>query len=232
MKTPLPTSSPRVSKRWVLAIAAALFAAAAAAHEAPKVAADFDPPAAGTYRLERIMQAPDGTIVDTNRKRRQLAAYTHGKVTLLSLMFTTCSDEKGCPLAFYTIDMIKRDLEKSKAARGRVQLVSLSFDPEHDTPDVMRAYGGKHAKGGNPVPWHFLTTASKRDVSPILDGFGQDVSKAADGQGDAELMHVLKLFLIDKDGWVREIYTTSYLIPQVVVNDIKTLLIEEGVKAN
>lgn len=231
------TRSPRASNRWAVVVAATLFAAAlfaevAAAHEAPKVPADFDPPAPGTYSLERIMQAPDGRILDANSKRGQLAAYTHGKVTLLSLMYTACSDETGCPLAFYTIDMIKRDLEKSKAARGRVQVVSLSFDPEHDTPEVMRAYGGKHVKGGSPVPWHFLTAASKRELAPMLDGFGQDVSKAAKGQADKELVHVLKLFLIDKEGWVREIYSTSYLIPQVVVNDIKTLLIEDGVKVN
>jgi len=232
MKTTATINSLRASKRLVAVVAATMFVAAAAAHQPPKVAADFDAPAPGTYQLERIMQAPDGTVVNTSRKRRQLAAYTHGKVTLLSLMFTTCSDEKGCPLAFYTIDLIKRDLEKSSGVGGRVQFVSLSFDPEHDTPEVMRAYGGKHVKGGNPVPWYFLTTASKRELGPMLDGFGQDVSKSATGQGDSELIHVLKLFLIDKDGWVREIYTTSYLVPQVVVNDIKTLLIEDGVKVN
>jgi protein SCO1/2 len=219
-------------KSRLIALAASLFAFAAAAHEPPAVPADFDPPAPGSYRLERIMPSPDGRIVDANRKAAQLARYTRGKVTLLSLMYTACSDETGCPLAFYTIDMIKRDLEKSRAARGRVQVVSLSFDPEHDTPEVMRAYGGKHVKGGSPVPWYFLTTASKRDLAPLLDGFGQDVSKAAQAQGDQELMHVLKLFLIDKDGWVREIYTTSYLVPRVVVNDVKTLLIEDGVKLN
>jgi cytochrome oxidase Cu insertion factor (SCO1/SenC/PrrC family) len=213
-------------------IAVALFAAAAAAHQEPKVAADFDPPAPGTYRLERIMQAPDGKVVDTSRKPGQLAAYTRGKITLLSLMYTSCSDENGCPLAFYSIDMIKRDLEKSTAARGRVRVVSLSFDPAHDTPEVMRAYGRDHLEAGNPVPWYFLTTTSKRDVAPMLDGFGQDVSKAAKAQRDQELLHVLKLFLIDKDGWVREIYTTSYLVPRVVVNDVKTLLIEDGVKMN
>jgi protein SCO1/2 len=230
MKTPT-TRLLRASNRAVV-VAAVLFAAAAAAHEIPKVQADFDPPAPGTYSLERIMPAPDGKVLDANRKSGQLATYTHGKVTLLSLMYTSCSDGKGCPMAFFTIDLIKHDLEKSKAARGRVQMVSLSFDPEHDTPEVMRAYGGKHVKGGSPVPWHFLTTSSKREVAPVLDGFGQDVSKAADAQNDKELMHVLKLFLIDKDGWVREIYTSSYLVPKVVVNDIKTLLIEEGIRVN
>ena len=219
-------------KSWLVAIPATLFAAGAAAHQPSAVPADFDPPAPGSYRLERIMPAPDGRIVDASRKAGQLARYTRGKVTLLSLMYTTCSDETGCPLAFYTIDLIKRDLEKSRAARGRVQVVSLSFDPERDTPEVMRVYGGRHVGSDGPVPWHFLTTPSKRDLAPLLDGFGQDVSKAAQPQGGQELMHVLKLFLIDKDGWVREIYTTSYLVPRVVVNDVKTLLIEDGVKAN
>jgi cytochrome oxidase Cu insertion factor (SCO1/SenC/PrrC family) len=220
------TRSPLASNGWVVVIAAAL-SAAAAAHDAPKAETDFVPPAPGSYRLERIMQAPDGAVVDANRNGRQLAYYTRGKVTLLSLMFTSCSDENGCPLAFYALDLIKRDLEKSGAAVGRVRLVSLSFDPEHDTPEVMRAYGGEHAKRSDPVAWHFLTTASKRELAPMLDGFGQDVSKPIDG---GQLVHVLKLFLIDKQGWVREIYTTSYLNPKVVVNDITTLLIEDGSK--
>ncbi len=226
------SSERRVVTAAVLAAAAMLCVTAAAAHETAKVPTDFDPPKAGTYRLERIMPAPDGAVLDASRKRGQLAAYTRGKVTLLSLMYTSCSDETGCPMAFYSVAMIKRDLEKSQAARGRVRVVSLSFDPARDTPEVMRAYGGDHVKGGSPVPWHFLTTASKRDLAPMLDGFGQDVSKPAQPQDHQELMHVLKLFLIDRDGWVREIYTASYLVPGVVVNDIKTLLIEDGVKVN
>jgi hypothetical protein len=38
------------------------------------------------------------------------------------------------------------------------------------------------------------------------------------------------VFLIDRDGWVREIYTSSFLVPQVMVNDVQTLLLEDGVK--
>jgi len=224
--------SRRSGSRGVLAAVTLMWFAAAVAHEAVKAPADFDAPKAGSYRLERIMPAPDGVVVDASSKRGQLAAYTRGKVTLLSLMYTGCSDETGCPMAFYSVAMIKRELEKSQAARGRVRMVSLSFDPARDTPEVMRAYGGEHVKGGSTVPWYFLTTASKRDLAPMLDGFGQDVSKPAQPQDHQELMHVLKLFLIDRNGWVREIYTASYLVPDVVVNDIKTLLIEDGVKVN
>jgi cytochrome oxidase Cu insertion factor (SCO1/SenC/PrrC family) len=210
---------------------ALLLAGGASTHqEAPKKLA-FEAPAPGSYRLERIMPAPDGKVIDAYRKRLNLSAYTRGKVTLLSLMYTACSDGRGCPLAFYSIATIKRDLERQRAAGGRVQMVSLSFDPDHDTPEVMRAYGGKHAKDASRVPWHFLTTESRQDLAPLLDGFGQDVSRAAQG-GSGELLHVLKLFLVDRDGWVREIYTTSYLEPRVVINDIKTLLLEDGVRVN
>jgi cytochrome oxidase Cu insertion factor (SCO1/SenC/PrrC family) len=226
------TRWPRASSGWVAAASALLLAGAAWAHEPAKPKLDFEPPAPGTYRLERIMAAPEGKVLDAARKQVNLSAYTRGKVTLLSLMYTGCSDAHGCPLAFYSIATIKRDLEKSKAVGGRVQVVSLSFDPERDTPEVMRAYGGTYAKAGTPVRWHFLTAESRKDLGPVLDGFGQDVSRAAKGQSNGELLHVLKLFLIDRDGWVREIYTTSYLAPQVVVNDIKTLLLEEGVKVN
>jgi cytochrome oxidase Cu insertion factor (SCO1/SenC/PrrC family) len=225
------TRSLRAASAWAACAGALLLAGSAFTHqEAPRQLA-FEVPSPGSYRLERIMRSPDGKVVDAYRKRVNLSAYTRGKVTLLSLMYTACSDGRGCPMAFYSIATIRRDLERSRAAGGRVQMVSLSFDPEHDTPEVMRAYGGKHIKDPGRVAWHFLTTESRRDLAPLLDGFGQDVSKAAQG-GSTELLHVLKLFLIDGDGWVREIYTTSYLEPQVVVNDIKTLLLEDGVKVN
>ena len=206
--------------------------APAQAHEAPASKVDFTPPTPGTYRLEQIMPAPDGKVIDARKRRSNLAAYTRGKVTLLSLMYTACSDETGCPLAFYSIAMIKRDLERDAAARGKVQVVSLSFDPEHDTPEVMRAYGGKHVKDAAQVPWHFLTTESRRELAPMLVGFDQDVSRPRAAASNKELLHVLKLFLIDRHGWVREIYTTSYLAPQVVINDIRTLLLEDVVRVD
>jgi cytochrome oxidase Cu insertion factor (SCO1/SenC/PrrC family) len=215
--------------------AAALIAATASAHEAAPARADFVPPAPGTYRLERIMQAPDGAVLDTSRKRGKLSTFTQGKITVLSLMYTSCSDEKGCPLAFYSLQLVQRALERARPTHGRVRLVSLSFDPEHDTPEVMRTYGGKHVGANSGVPWHFLTTASKSDLRPVLDGLGQDVSKpAAPEEQDkaSNLSHVLKVYLVDREGWVREIYSTAFLIPQVVVNDVKTLLLEEGVKVN
>jgi hypothetical protein len=53
---------------------------------------------------------------------------------------------------------------------------------------------------------------------------------AAEAAKPGNLSHMLKVFLIDREGWVREIYSSNFLVPQVIVNDIHTLLLEDGVK--
>ena len=68
----------------------------------------------------------------------------------------------------------------------------------------------------------------------MLEGFGQDPSVVLDenGKPTGSLYHVLKVFLIDRLGSIREIYSTSFLLPQVVLNEIRTLLIEQGIGVN
>lgn len=196
----------------------------------PPVRADFTPPAPGTYTLQAIMRAPAGTVVDLDGRDRRLAEFTTGKITLLSFVYTRCREAWGCPLAYRVFDAVGTAVERSPALRARVRLVTLSFDPGHDTPAVMREYAGEQAARG--VDWRFLTTRSARALRPLLEGFGQDVRAAAgpdpsgapDGAGP--LAHLLKVFLIDPRGVVREIYSTAYLYPEVVIADIETLRLE------
>ncbi len=189
---------------------------------------DFVPPAPGSYRLERIMPAPDGTVLDVDGKEKRLSQFTTGKITLLSFIYTSCRDAKGCPLAYAVLQLIERELEKRASLQGKVRLVTLSFDPQHDTPEVMRQYGGGKITDAHGLRWHFLTTRSKKELIPLLDGFGQDVMLVAGPDGRREVSHVLKIFLIDTAGEIREIYSSSFLVPQVVLNDIETLLLEEA----
>lgn len=195
---------------------------------------DFVPPAPGSYRLERIMPAPDGAVVDVHNQPRRLSAFTTGWITLLSFIYTSCSDAWGCPLAYAVMDNLKQAIEREPRVAQQLRFVSLSFDPERDTPSVMKAYAGSHASDNGRLPWYFLTTESPRQLRPLLDGFGQDLSIVLDDEGrpTGMLTHVLKVFLIDRTGSVREIYSTSYLQPRVVLNDIKTLLLEEGAPTN
>lgn len=216
----------------LLALALGAGAAAAAAPDAlavPKLA--FVPPAPGSYRLERIMKAPDGIVLESDGSLRRLSEFTTGKVTLFSFIYTYCSDPKGCPLAYATLHSLKNTIESTPSLRGKVRFVSMSFDPEYDTPVAMRSYGGAEARPKNGLEWHFLTTRNGRELAPMLEGFGQDVSVAASkppGQRAPVLSHLLKVYLIDAGGEVREIYSTSWLHPAVLLNDIKTLLQERA----
>jgi protein SCO1/2 len=185
-------------------------------------------PSPGSYKLQHIMTAPEGTVLDTRGKRVRLSRFTTGKVTLLSLIYTRCGDGTGCPLATHQMQQLKGRLDAEPGMNGRVRFVSLSFDPGNDTPEVMRAYAARYVPDPSGVPWHFLTTRSRAGIRPLLEGFGQDVWMRADGSGDGALPHVLKIFLLDRLGSVREIYSTSFLRPPILLNDIRTLLMEEG----
>jgi len=198
----------------------------------PPAKADFEPPAPGTYTLHPIMRAPSGPVVDMNGRSRRLADLTTGKITLLSFVYTRCSDAWGCPLAYRVFDAVGAAVEGSPALRSRVRLVTLSFDPRHDTPEVMRQYAGEQASRG--IDWQFLTTRSERSLVPLLEGFGQDVRSGGTGRSDetSPLTHMLKVFLIDPRGVVREIYSTAYLYPEVVLADIETLRLESASRVN
>ncbi|MFO1319560.1 MAG: SCO family protein [Burkholderiales bacterium] len=210
-------------------VAAALLAGAATlagAHELSAPVGEVKVPPPGTYQLERILRAPSVQLLDSAGRKQSLPHLANGRVTLLSLMYTQCSDEKGCPLALFILDRVRRQLAALPEAKGKVALASVSFDPVRDTPAVMRDYAGTRSERPSSIPWHFAAPASARDLARLLEGFEQDVSRAADGRASKDLSHVLKVFLIDRDGWVREIYSTSYLVPNVVVNDVRTLLME------
>lgn len=189
----------------------------------------FTPPAPGSYKLYRIMSAPDGTVLETDGKTHRLSGFTKGKVTLFSFIYTYCTDAKGCPLAYETLHSLKKTIEHDPALRGKVRFVSMSFDPRNDTPETMRLYGDGEMRERKALRWHFLTTRSGKELAPLLDGFGQDVSVAAEQPEGARvpvLTHMLKVYLIDAGGTVREIYSTAFLHPTILLGDIKTLLLE------
>jgi hypothetical protein len=95
----------------------------------------------------------------------------------------------------------------------------------------MRDYAGSRAVDkGSGLRWYFLTTRSARELMPLVEGFGQDIVTTYDrstGKRHRELSHVLKVFVIDAAGDVREIYSSNFLHPRTVLNDIETLLLEE-----
>ena len=178
------------------------------------------------------MAAPDGAVLGIDGRSQRLSQFTRDRITLLGFVYTTCVDPDGCPLAYRVFDAMKAAIEATPALRDKVRFVTLSFDPARDTPVIMRRYAGSRVRDeGRGLRWYFLTTGSVQELMPLVEGFGQDIRYTIDrsnGKPRRELSHVLKLFLIDAAGFIREIYTSTFLHPRTVLNDIETLLMEDA----
>ena len=175
------------------------------------------------------MPAPDGRVLDTRGRMQRLAHFTRDRITLLGFIYTTCADPDGCPHAYQVFDSLKARIIATPALASKVRFVTLSFDPARDTPSTMARYAGSRLHDDRRLEWYFLTTRSPQDLMPLVDGFGQDVrytTHKTNGKTVRELSHVLKVFLIDRRGDIREIYSSAFLHPQTVMNDIATLLME------
>jgi cytochrome oxidase Cu insertion factor (SCO1/SenC/PrrC family) len=210
-----------------------LAAGAASGTEDPGKAAaprmEFVPPRPGSYKLQKIQPVADALLIDSRGLTVRLSALTHGKITLLTFFYTYCVDPLGCPFAHATLANLRDRVTDDRALAGRVRFVSVSLDPTHDTPAAIADYGQEFTIDPK-FEWRFLTARRVAELLPVLDDFGQDVSVDMDEDGRATrtLHHMLKMFLIDAHGEVREIYTLAFLQPQVMFNDIKTLALEAG----
>jgi CheY-like chemotaxis protein len=119
-----------------------------------------------------------------------------------------------------------RKIKTDPLLKGRLRLVFVSVDPVRDTPSVLRML--ETQERGGDVPWVFLTGASEAEMTPLLAAMGQDIAHETDraGKRTGTINHMLKVFLIDPEGWVREIYSTAFLTPEGLLNDLRTLAME------
>ncbi len=188
----------------------------------------FELPEPGTYKLPPFGEAADGDVLTDEGEQKRLSDFYGDKIVLLSFMFTQCSDLNGCPLVTAVYYKLKEALKNDPELSDQIRLISLSFDPKYDTPEVMKFYGQGSKDFGGPE-WQFLTTASEKELEPITQGFGQYVNQEYDEEGNPtnSFAHILRVFLIDKDGRKRTQYSASFLHDQSIIADLKTLLMEE-----
>lgn len=214
---------------------ALLLAGSAGAHETDHGAAlplgygplQFEAPAPGTYALPALGSAADGQVLDADGRRASLHELYGDRIVLLAFVYTSCSDIGGCPLALAVMEQIKTRIEKDPTLAERTRLLTLSFDPVRDTPDVMRAYGSGFRT--RSADWRFLTTSSADVLAPILAAYGQPIQseRAPDGTPTGRFSHLLRVFLIDGRHRIRNIYSSSFLHADLVTNDMRTLLLEQ-----
>jgi protein SCO1 len=188
---------------------------------------DYDAPEPGTYALPVIKRAADGALLDSSGKSVRLWELTRGRITVMSFIYTRCAAPKACPYATGVLMQLHRASGADTALAKRLRFVSMSFDPYNDTPQRMAAYSKLASEPPAAAPWHFVTTRSQTELQPILEAYGQAVNKKANPlDPTGPLNHTLRVFLIDSQGNIRNIYSSGTLDPRLVLADVRTLMLE------
>lgn len=156
--------------------------------------------AEGARRLEVALQpvpAPvigiDGPGITPQALSQHLA--DGQTVTLVDFVYTRC--QTVCLAMGSSFQQMQRVLQQR---RGKVKLLSISFDGGHDTPGVLQAYASK--LGADPALWRFVRVPDPRQTQRLLADF--QVVVIPDGRGDFE--HNAAFLVIDQQGRLVRIF--------------------------
>lgn len=222
----------RADLALALLVGLAAAPAVAAAHEALGLedefvkgifSPNFVPPAPGSYELPAVKRVAGFVLRDSTGRAVDTHQITAGKVAVVSFIYTACPERVGCPLASLALQDLQGRL-KDEGLHRDVVLLSISFDPGRDGPARLAKYARVY--GADPAFWRFMTTPSSRVLDDVLESYGQDRAPVYDPRGrfTGRYSHVLKVFLVDRAGDIRNIYSAGFLVPDLIVNDIKTVL--------
>ena len=170
----------------------------------------------GGASLQRYWQLPDFTLTERAGSQINLSGL-QGKVWIADFFYTTCPGP--CPMLSSRLS----DLYKITRNLEGVVLVSISTDPEKDTPDVLKQYAKKFGAEEN---WLFLTGEKAGIYELANEGFKLGVTEAG-GNEKEPITHSAKLVLVDKNGFVRGFYDgLSGAETQKIIGDAQILLKE------
>jgi cytochrome oxidase Cu insertion factor (SCO1/SenC/PrrC family) len=169
---------------------------------------------------ERLMQygaVPEFSLTERSGQNITLAQL-RGKIWIADFIYTSCTDT--CPLQ--TGMMAK--LQEEFAPKANFQLVSVTVDPERDTPAVLARYAARH--NADAKRWFFLTGQRDRIIRLIQDGFHLSVTALPDGaESTGSIPHSPRFVLIDQDARIRGYYDSRELEAFIrLKNDLETLL--------
>lgn len=171
-------------------------------------------PAKGDTVPDFKLRNEDGRIIHLNQFR--------GKNLLITFIYTRCPLPNFCPLVTHNFAVIHQQLSADPVTKDKTHLICVSFDPEHDTPERLKAYGeeyiGSDAKKAF-AHWDFAVP-EKPVLMEMAKYFDVGMSDAADGT----ITHTLSTTLIGRDGKVLKFYSGNEWTPQQVVTDVKQSL--------
>ena len=170
--------------------------------------------AKGTGRLPVVGPAPDFTL-STQAGERLSLGELRGKVLAITFIYATCKDT--CPVL--TAKMATMQQRLGAAFGPRVQFISITVEPEVDTPAVLDAYARRF--GANPAGWSFVT-GTPDEIAAVVRAYGAFARRAAPGDVD----HLFLTSLVDRGGMMRVQYLGYRFDPEEMLRDVRSLLRE------
>ncbi|MFD2168432.1 SCO family protein [Tumebacillus lipolyticus] len=166
-------------------------------------------------QLEIVSDAPDFTLQNLEGKDVTFSDLK-GKTKIVEFIFTNCPDV--CPTTTAQLVQIQKQLKEDGLFGKDVEFVTITFDPERDTPEVLKKHA--EAMGIDQNGWSIL----RGDVATTKKVV-EDYWVYAEKQPDGSFIHSSRsLFLIDEKNQIRKIYSMGEEMPrEEILADIKTL---------
>ena len=165
-------------------------------------------------------QVPDFALLNEEGKRVHLGQY-RGKALLLTFIYTRCPLPDYCPLMSHNFAEIEKGLAKTPDVYAKTHLLSISFDPKYDTPEVLRKYASAFVDDQKKPAfdhWEFasILEPERADIARFFDLFYSE----ADGQ----ITHSLSTNIIAPDGRLYRSYYDNDWKPADVLSDLAGLV--------
>ena len=156
------------------------------------------------------------SLTDQSGRRFEMASIK-GKIVLVDFAYTTCPDV--CPLMTAALRIVQTNLS---ATEGRtVYLLTITTDPEIDTPKVLAAYAKRYHV--DLTNWAFLT-GDPSSLAEVWKRFGVRVVRRARGLVD----HTPLTAVIDQSGDMRFAYHGAAPDPKIILRDIRSLAAKDS----
>ncbi|MFI8575743.1 SCO family protein [Rossellomorea aquimaris] len=163
------------------------------------------------------VEVGDLAAVDQNGEATSLGELNKGKVVIADFIFTNC-DTVCLPM---TANMSKLQKKIAEAGLdGEVQLVSISVDPEHDSPEVLTEYSGRYEV--DDKNWSFLTGYSLDEIEAFANVSFK--TPAAQVEGSNQFVHGTSFYLVSENGVLLKQYEGVSNPPyEEIMEDIEKL---------
>ena len=162
-------------------------------------------------------EVPDFALVNQNNHPIRTGQYK-GKTLLLTFIYTRCPIPEYCTLMSNNFAHIDQELQKQPELYEKTRLLSISIDPEYDTPAVLRSYGASHTgRYGDETFSHWtFATGTKEQVKEVAQFFGLQYYPEKD-----QIIHGLRTAIIAPDGKIHKIYRGNEWKPDEVLKDLE-----------